>query len=58
MRFRPMHPRAFQARLDHQFGGTFHHATANRPLLGQKPWLVDLITPLLQIGQLCGVSPG
>ena len=26
-----MHARPFQARLDHQFVGAFHHATADRP---------------------------
>lgn len=44
-----MHPRAFQASLDHEFVGTFDHAGTNRPTLISEPWVLDQGFPFAQI---------
>ncbi len=48
----PMHARAFEPRLDHQFVGTFHDPAPNRPAGRLEGWIGHLLDALHQIGQV------
>ena len=54
MFFGPVHAWAFQAGMHHQFVATLHHATADRPTLRLKEWILQLGFAFFQVRQIAG----
>ena len=56
---RPVHPGALQPCFHHQLVAAFHDATADRPAIRLKAWVLDLLLfAFLEIGQIGGYFRG